>query len=61
MSDSEVYEVLTKDLTTTYKNKLLKILRGWKKEGSISDTLYYRTYLTQKRSPSFMGHPRIST
>ena len=51
LSDSSVYEVLNKDPTTTYKNKLLKILTGWKKD-SMSDTLYYprKFYCLQTRS-----------
>ena len=59
LSDRAVYEGFKKDPTTTYKNKLLKILRGWKKEGYILDTLCSMIYPTSEEVPKFYGLPKI--
>ena len=52
-------EVLKKDPTTTYKNKLVKIIREWKKEGTISDSVDHKIYPTSEYVPKFYGLPKI--
>ena len=52
-------EVLKKDPTTTYKNRLVKILREWKKEGTISNSVYHKIYATSEDIPKFYGLPKI--
>ena len=39
LSDRAMYEVIKKDPTLRYKDKMLKVLRTWKREGAISDTV----------------------
>ena len=43
------------------QHKLLEVLRGWKKEGSISNTRYYRIYPypTSEEVPTFYGLHKI--
>ena len=49
LDDTSVYEVLKKDPTTAYKNRLVKILREWKREETISDNKYQ--YITRYIPP----------
>ena len=59
LEDRKVYEVLKKDPTTTYKNRLVKILRDWRREGKISKFLYDKIYPTSEDVPKFYGLPKI--
>ena len=59
LSDKKTYEILKKDPTVTYKNKLINILRKWKREKSITDGLYHRLYPTSENVPKFYGLPKI--
>ena len=54
-----VYEVLKKHPTTTYKNRLVKNLREWKREGTISDSVYHNIYSNSEDVPKFYGLPKI--
>ena len=57
--DTSVYEVLTKDPTQTYKARMLKFLRKWYREGTISENLYNKTYTTSEELPKFYCFPKI--
>ena len=59
LSDTKTYEPLKKDPTTTIKNKLINILKPWKKEGSISKPLCRQLYPTTDQAPKFYGLPKI--
>ena len=59
LDDRSVYEVLKKDPTTSYKNKLINTLKSWKKDGTISDQLYHKIYPTSEEVPKFYGLPKI--
>ena len=59
LSNRAMYEVLKKDPTLRYKNKMLKILRTWKREGAISATVCDKIYLTSEEVPKFYGLPKI--
>ena len=56
----EVYEVLKKDPITMYKNRSVKILREWKKAGTILDSVYHKIYPTSEDVPKFYGLPKIT-
>ena len=55
LEDTTVYDVLEKYPSTTYKNTLVKILREWKREGTISDNVYQKIYPTSEDVPKFYG------
>ena len=59
LKDETTYEALKKDPTSNYKSKLINILREWKANQSISDTLYHRLYPTSDLPPRFYGLPKI--
>ena len=42
-----------------YKNKLVKIFREWKKEGTISYSVYHKIYPTSEDVSKFYGLPKI--
>ena len=44
LDDTNTYEKLTSDPTRSVKNKLIQILRDWRREGRISDSLYSQLY-----------------
>ncbi len=54
-----VYEVLQKDQTLTYKNKLINIIRPWRRETGLSDRLEPRIYPTSEDTLEFYGIPKI--
>ena len=59
LEDKKTYELLKKDPTTTVKNKLLNIMKKWKKEGTLSQELYKQIYPTSDLAPKFYGLPKI--
>lgn len=59
LADRKTYEPLKKDPTTMYRNKLIDILKGWKKEGNISTPVYRQLYPTSHQAPRFYGLPKI--
>ena len=59
LSDRAVNNVLKKDPTMRYKDKMLKLLRIWKREGAISDIMYDKIYPTSEEVPKFYGLPQI--
>ena len=59
LDDTKTYEKLSKDPTTTFKNKLINILKPWKKEESISKNLSRQLYPTSYQAPKFYGLPKI--
>ena len=59
LEDTSVYEVLKKDPTQTYKNRMLKFLRKWRREETISQRLYDKIYPTSEEVPKFYGLPKI--
>ena len=59
LDDKTVYEVLKKYVATTYKNRLVKIPRELKTEGTISGSVCHEIYTTSKDAPNFYGLPKI--
>ena len=59
LGDTTMYEVLKKDPTTIYKNRLVIIRRECKKEGTISDNVYHKIYPTLENVPKFYDFPKI--
>ena len=59
LNDSHTYEVLKKDPTTTYKNKLINLLKDWEKNDKIPKPLYYNLYPTSEEPPKMYGLPKI--
>ena len=59
LKDENTYEALKKDPTNIYKSKLINILRDWRNNKRISDTLYHRLYPTSDLPPRFYGLPKI--
>ena len=59
LDDSQTYEILKKDPTTTYKNKLINLLKEWEKNGKIPKPLYYNLYPTSEEAPKMYGLPKI--
>ena len=53
------YEKLTSDPTRSIKNKLIQILKDWRREGRIPDSLYNQLYPTAENIPKFYGLPKI--
>ena len=45
--------------TRSIKNKLIQILRDWRREGRISDSLYNQLYPTAANIPKFYSLPKI--
>ena len=59
LEDKKTYEILKKDPTNTFKNKLINILKTMNKEGNISQILYRQLYPTSYQAPRFYGLPKI--
>ena len=59
LNDTNTYEKLTSDPTRSIKNKLIQILRDWRRKGKISDFLYSQLYPTAENIPKFYGLPKI--
>ena len=59
LDDTNTYEKLTSDPTRSIKNKLIQILRDWRREGRISDSLYNQLYPTSENIPKFYSLPKI--
>ena len=57
LNDKKTYQILKKNPTTTFKNRLINILRNIKKESNISQTLYRQLYPTSDQAPRFYGLP----
>ena len=53
------YEKLTSNPTRSIKNKLIQILKDWRREGRIPDSLYNQLYPTAENIPKFYGLPKI--
>ena len=59
LNDTKTYQPLKKDPTTSIKNKLINILKPWKKDGSVSKPLCRQLYPTTDQAPKFYGLPKI--
>ena len=59
LSDTKTYETLKKDPTPNFKNKLINIIKPWKKDESVSKGLYRQLYPTSDQAPRFYGLPKI--
>ena len=59
LDDTNTYEKLTSDPTRSIKNKLIQILKDWRREGRIPDSLYSQLYPTAENIPKFYGLPKI--
>ena len=44
VGDTNTYTKLSKDAMHKHKNRMINILRKWKRNGSISDKLYWKLY-----------------
>ena len=58
LADKKTYELLKKDPTVTYKNKLIKILKEIKKEGNIPTPFTGNSTLQQIKPHDFTDYPR---
>ena len=59
MGDTNTYTKLSKDPTHKYKNRMINILWKWKRNGSISDKLYWKLYPESEEPPKLYGMPKI--
>ena len=59
VGDTNTYTILSKDPTHKYKNRMINILRKWKRNGSISDKLYWKLYPESEEPPKLYGTPKI--
>ena len=59
VGDTNTYTRLSKDPTHKYKNRMINILRKWKRNGSISDKLYWKLYPESEEPPKLYGTPKI--
>ena len=59
LSDTNTYEKLKKDPTSSYKKQLVSVLKDLKQKGVVSDQLYRRIYPTTETPPKFYGLPKI--
>ena len=59
LSDGKTYSKLNKDPTTTYKNKLLKLLKELKDKGSIDQFLYDKLRPVASVVPCIYGLPKV--
>ena len=59
LSDTKTYSKLNKDPTTTYKNRLLKLLKELKEKGSIDQTLYEKLRPSACVVPCIYGLPKV--
>ena len=59
LADTSTYTKLSRNPTSKFKNKLVNILRDWKRSKSISDQLYWRIYPEGDEPPKFYGTPKI--
>ena len=59
VGDTNTYTRLSKDPTHKYKNRMINILRKWKRNGSISDKLYWKLYPESEEPPKLYGMPKI--
>jgi len=59
VGDTTTYTRLSKDPTHKYKNRMINILRKWKRNGSISDKLYWKLYPESEEPPKLYGMPKI--
>ena len=59
VGDTNMYTRLSKDTTHKYKNRMINILRKWKRYGSISGKLYWKIYPESGESQKLYGTPKI--
>ena len=59
LSDTKTYSKLNKDPTTTYKNRLLKLLKELKEKGSNDQTLYEKLRPRACVVPCIYGLPKV--
>ena len=56
--DTNTYTRLSKDPTQKYKNRMINKWK-WKRNGSISDKLYWKLYPESDEPPKLYGTPKI--
>jgi hypothetical protein len=59
LSDHHTYSKLSSDPTNQYKNRLLKLLKDWKSQNIIDQSLYFKLYPGTAIAPRFYGLPKI--
>ena len=59
LADTNTYTKLQRNPTQKFKNKLINILREWKRQNTISEQLYWKIYPESDESPKFYGTPKI--
>jgi hypothetical protein len=60
VGDPNTYTRLSKDATHKYKNQMFNILRKWKRNGSISEKLYWKLYPESEEPQKWYGTPKIN-
>ena len=59
LGDTNTYTPLAKDPSNKYKNKLINILRDWKRNEAILQELYWELYPDTNESPKVYRTPKI--
>ena len=59
VGDTNTYTRLSKDPMHKSKNRMINILRKWKRNGSISDKLYWKLYPESEEPQKLYGTPKI--
>ncbi|XP_072021904.1 uncharacterized protein [Amphiura filiformis] len=59
LSDEKTYQKLKSDPTSKYKDKLLVMLKKWKKEEKITVSEYWKLYPTAENTPRMYCTPKI--
>ena len=59
VGDMNTYTKLSKDPMHKHKNRMINILRKWKRNGSISDKLYWKLYPKWEEPQKLYGTPKI--
>ena len=57
--DQLTYKTISTDPTTSYKNKLISLLKTIKSEGSIDKVTYKKLYTSGAGTPKFYGLPKV--
>ena len=59
LEDKNTYTKLKSDPTNKFKNRLAKLLKGWKDSGKISHQTWLQLYPSAAEPPKFYGLPKI--
>ena len=59
VGDTNTYTKLSKDAMHKYKNRMINTLRKWKRNGSISDKLYWKLYPKSEEPQKLYWTPKL--